>query len=41
MILAYVAGLAIAVPYTLRRDDVTWNAARALAGVSRADDFAR
>ena len=40
MILACVAGLAIAVPYTLRRDDVTWNAARALAGVSRADDFA-
>jgi hypothetical protein len=40
MIAACVAGLAIAVPYTLRRDYVTWNAAGALAEVSRADDFA-
>jgi len=40
VIAIYAAGLAVAVPYTLRRDEVTWNAAKALEQVSRTQDFA-
>ena len=35
----WIAGFAVAAPYTLRHDDVSFEAARAAAGVSRPEDL--
>ena len=39
VVICWMAGFAVAAPYTLRHDDVSFEAARAAAAVSRAEDL--